>query len=214
MKKIKYFLSVMLFSVLTLIFIKNANADVIVITVKRPNHIGHTSIISQDKNGKWFYFYWGNEVAYAAEVPNEYMKNIDTLNEWFFINRKSFEKSSRFYAYGTYIKGDFTKSTEYYNDVVKNYKTWKYNFIFNNCSTVSQRALEKGILLNGKPFKSQIKYKLKEYIPFWSIFPHNYRKIIERNFIGTEHHAFPDWGKVTDEKILSLINGTYKSSKK
>ena len=61
MKKIKYFLSVMLFSVLTLIFIKNANADVIVITVKRPNHIGHTSIISQDKNGKWFYFYWGND---------------------------------------------------------------------------------------------------------------------------------------------------------
>ena len=68
--------------------------------------------------------------------------------------------------------------------------------------------------LNGKPFKSQMKYNLKEYIPFWSIFPHNYRKIIERNFIGTEHHAFPDWGKVTDEKILSLINGTYKSSKK
>ena len=191
MKKIKYFLSVMLFSVLTLIFIKNANADVIVITVKRPNHIGHTSIISQDKNGKWFYFYWGNEVAYAAEVPDEYMKNIDTLNKWFFINRKSFEKSSRFYAYGTYIKGDFTKSTEYYNDVVKNYKTWKYNFIFNNCSTVSQRALEKGILLNGKSFKSQMKYNLKAYIPFWSIFPHHYRTIITCIFICFYYHSLP-----------------------
>lgn len=190
------------------IFSQKAYADAVVINFKNPSHPGHMSVISQDKNGRWFYFYWGDKAAYEKEVPASCMKNIDTFNEWLYKVRKIEKQmpfSDGYFIHGTYIKGNFTKTTEFYREKIKNYKKSKYSLFFNNCAIVSRKALEKGILNNGKSFKSQIKYKLIDYIPFWGNHPDHYRKTIERSFVGTEHQAYPSWGIVTDEKVKKLM---------
>ena len=208
MKRFKSNLLIILSLFIPFIFSQKAYADAVVINFKNSSHPGHMSVISQDKNGKWFYFYWGDKAAYEKEVPVNCMKNIDTFNAWLYKVRKIEKQmpfSDGFFTRGTYIKGDFTKTTEYYRGKIKNYKKSKYSLFFNNCTVISRKALEKGILNNGKSFKSQIKYKLKDRIPFWDNHPDHYRKTIEKSFVGTEHQAQPSWGIVTDEKVKKLM---------
>lgn len=208
MKRFKFNLLIILCLFSPFIFSQKAYADAVVINSKKSSHPGHMSVISQDKNGKWFYFYWGNKAAYEKEVPESCMENIDKFNAWLYKVRKIEKQmpfSDGFFNFGTYIKGDFTKTTEFYREKVKSYKKSKYSLFFNNCAVVSRKALEKGVLNNGKSFKSQIKYKLKDRIPFWNNHPDNYRKTIERSFVGTKHHAHASWGIVTDEKVKKLI---------
>lgn len=209
MKRFKFNLLIILCLFMPFIFSQKAYADAVVINFKRSSSCpGHMSVISQDENGKWFYFYWGNKASYEKEVPANYMKNIDTFNEWLYKVRKIENQmpfSDGYFIFGTYIKGDFTKTTEYYRNEIKNYKKSKYSLFFNNCAVVSKKALEKGVLNNGKSFKSQIKHRLRNYIPFWDNHPDNYRKTIEKSFVGTEHQAHPSWGIVTDEKIKKLM---------
>lgn len=208
MRRFKFDLLIILCLFVPVFFNTKAYADAVVINYKSPSQPGHMSIISQDKSGKWFYFYWGNEAAYEKEVPENCMKNIDTFNAWLYKVRKVEKQmpfSNGYFVHGTYIKGDFTKTTEFYREKIKSYKKSKYSLFFNNCAIVSRKALEKGVLNNGKSFKSQIKYGLKNYIPFWDSHPDHYRKTIERSFIGTQHHTHPSWGTVTDEKVKKLM---------
>lgn len=208
MKRFKFNLLMILCLFMPFIFSQKAYADAVVINSKKSSSPGHMSVISQDKNGRWFYFYWGNKTAYEKEVPASCMENIDKFNAWLYKVRKIENQmpfSNGFFNFGTYIKGNFTKTTEFYREKVKSYKKSKYSLFFNNCAIISRKALEKGVLNNGKSFKSQIKYKLKDRIPFWNNHPDNYRKTIERSFVGTKHHAYPSWGIVTDEKVKKLI---------
>lgn len=208
MKRFKFNLLIILSLFMPFIFSTKAYADAVVINFKKPSRPGHMSVISQDKNGKWFYFYWGNNAAYEKEVPANCMKNIDTFNAWLYKVRKIEKQmpfSNGYFIHGTYIKGDFTKTTEFYKEKIKSYKKSKYSLFFNNCTVVSRKALEKGVLTNGKPFKSQIKYRLRNYIPFWDNHPDHYRKTIEKSFVGTNHQAYPSWGIVTDKKVKNLM---------
>lgn len=216
MKKFRFNLFLILFLFVPFVFSPKAHADAVVINFKKPSCPGHMSVISQDKNGKWFYFYWGNKAAYEKEVPENCMENIDKFNSWLYKVRKIENQmpfSDGYFTCGTYIKGDFSKTTEFYRKKIKNYENSKYSIFFNNCTVISKKALEKGILNNSKPFKSQIKYKLKNYIPFWDNHPNHYRETIERSFIGTEHHAHPSWGTVTNKKIKQLMQEPASSLK-
>lgn len=213
MKNFKLLNFFLVFAIIAGLFSNKVSADAIVITTQRPHNFGHTSIISQDENGKWFYFFWGIKSAYKKEVPAEDIKNINTFNNWLYDvrrNKGEMKNSCGFYAHGIYIKGDFTQTTKYYSDKIKNYKIWKYFLGLNFCSVVSRRALEKGILPDGTSFKSHMKYTKADYIPFYDDFPHHYRRLIERSFKGTEYEAHSNWGKVTDEKIIDMINGNKK----
>ncbi len=66
-----------------------------------------------------------------------------------------------------------------------------------------------GILEDNKPFKNQLSYNFKNYfIPFYNVFPHNYRRLIERSFMGTKYNTHEEnWGNVTDENIIELSKG-------
>jgi len=60
MKKFKFFnflLFFVLFAIGNLITATPAKADTILITMKGDRGTGHTSIISQDENGEWHYFF-------------------------------------------------------------------------------------------------------------------------------------------------------------
>ena len=78
MKRFKFNLLIILSLFMPFIFSAKAYADAVVINFKKPSRPGHMSVISQDKNGRWFYFYWGNNAAYEKEVPANCMKNINT----------------------------------------------------------------------------------------------------------------------------------------
>lgn len=62
MKKFKFFnflLFFVLFAIGNLITATSAKADTILITMEGDRGTGHTSIISQDENGEWHYFFLG-----------------------------------------------------------------------------------------------------------------------------------------------------------
>ena len=185
------------------VFMGQANADAVIVTSRAPGTLGHTSVISQDKDGRWYYFYWGHRISYERQVPDKYMENIDTFNEWMLQQKNEdnkLKKITSHYAYGIYVKGDFTKATEYYSNKIKNYSPYTYFLGLQLCSVVSRKALNKGILPDGKPFTKQLKYILKDYIPLYDVFPDNYRKLIERSFRGTEYEGPADWGDIKNPK--------------
>lgn len=97
-----------------------ADAVVITTSLRSVRGSGHTSILVQDNLGKWHYFFWGDFFAYLKEVPAEAIENLETFNSWLSDAVKSMPTSHSRYAFGTRIKGDFSKSYLYYKDLVGN----------------------------------------------------------------------------------------------
>ena len=210
MKKFKFFnflLFFVLFTVSTLMTAPPAKADAILITMKGDRGTGHTSIISQDKNGEWHYFFWGDKEAFDDTVPPNAMENINKFNEWLFSKRKEHPGIPSYYTRATYIYGDFIKSTQYYQEQVENHKIIGYRMMRNPCSVVSSQALNYGILPNGETFQDLINAHrgILDWLPFYDYFPVNLHNLIDRAIKGTEHEGPTDWGKVTLEKILGRI---------
>ncbi|MDD4048998.1 MAG: hypothetical protein PHI90_09320 [Clostridia bacterium] len=117
--------------------------------------LGHTSVIVQDKNGDWFYYYWGNENAVLEKVTDlSALENLNNLNTWL----KS-DKGARYYYGGeytdaTYIKGDFSESYQYFKELVQAYdnagggSNKTYGLMF-NCADTSRHGIAKGVLSDG-----------------------------------------------------------------
>lgn len=221
MKKFKFLLFFVLFTVSTLMTAPPAKADAILITMKGDRGTGHTSIISQDENGKWHYFFWGDKKAFDDTVPPNAMENINKFNEWLFSKRKEHPGIPSYYTRATYIYGDFIKSTQYYQSQVTNHecnkqsqgpadKSIKYNILLNPCSVVSSQALNHGILPNGETFQDLINAHrgILDWLPFYDYFPVNLHNLVDRALKEYDPYKkwwSTDWGKVTLEKILGRI---------
>lgn len=210
MKKFKFFnflLFFVLFAIGNLITATPAKADTILITMKGDRGTGHASIISQDENGEWHYFFWGDKKAFDDVVPEYAMKDINSFNVWLLSKKLERPNIPSYYTRATYIYGDFTKSTQYYQEQVKNHKTIGYYIMPNPCSVVSNQALNYGILSNGENFQDLIDTNrgILDWLPFYDYFPVNLHNLVDRAIKGTEHEGPKDWGKVTHKKILGRI---------
>ena len=120
----------------------------------------------QDEHGNWFYFYWGPAPEYEADpdlwklstgVPNgayyvQYTTNVSSqvnlrttsgviavVDEMF----KDEERNrSSLITHTVYIEGDFQKTHQYLQTLMKNgISSEKYNLILNNCVQKSMYAL-------------------------------------------------------------------------
>lgn len=216
------FLSLLLFfvSLITSIAItaNPVEADAILITMKGDKGTGHTSIISQDNEGKWHYFFWGDKIAFDDIVPEYAMKNINTFNDWLWKVRKNNPKRQKipsYYTRATYILGDFSQTTIYYQNQVKNHSIFKYYWMLNFCSVVSNKALSFGVLRNGVKFPDFINSQrtLLEWAPFYDYYPVNLHNLIDKSIKDTRNEGKPNWGKVTNKKILINMSrgGNYSS---
>ena len=212
-----------------------AKADAILITSKGDKGTGHTSVISQDKAGNWHYFFWGINIAYEATVPLKKVENIDRFNQWLYEWKDPIKgatqiyrtrdgamtgfkpsKTQTYYTRGTYIKGDFSETTEYYTEQINSFSKLRYYAGLNFCSVVSRQALEKGKLIDGTLFKDLTEtYKnVCDRIPFYLDFPVNYHNLVDRSVKGTVYEGNPEWGDIhnPDVKRFMLNGGTGSSS--
>ncbi|AZS13822.1 carbohydrate-binding protein [Paenibacillus lutimineralis] len=138
--------------------------DAIIIT--NPNLAfkqGHTSAIIQDKDGKWYYFYWGDQNVHLVEVDSvDALNSLEDFNFWA-SNKKIKDKKGNLiglagfgdggYKSSTYIKGDFNESVVKANKIYKahsdNAVNKDYNVATKNCLQVTESVLDEGMLANG-----------------------------------------------------------------
>ncbi|WP_407422221.1 hypothetical protein [Methanobrevibacter sp.] len=138
---------------------------------------GHTSIITQDtRDGKWYYFYWGDKATYFVEVPWEdgAMGSLENFNSW--LNKQDLPYSTKNYTSATFVEGDFNASVDYFKDLVagttieKGYRmevgrydkptmeyyqiNKSYSLLKANCLQMSMKGFYKGTLKNGTSVKS------------------------------------------------------------
>ncbi|MDR1687772.1 MAG: hypothetical protein LBS21_04070, partial [Clostridiales bacterium] len=117
---------------------------------------GHSSLLIQDENDEWFYFFFSIDAALLNEVTripkmgentqeisanNEksiinLMENLDNFNQFFGLANDPTNKNER-YTSATYISGDFTESLEFAKRIVNKEEPIKctrkiFNFLFNN----------------------------------------------------------------------------------
>lgn len=142
------------------LYVDPSGRDAIIITdTHAVQGFGHTSIIIQDKNENWYYFYWSNDKAILQQVddPNV-LKDIQSFNKWV---RENTNYDGN-YDESIYVKGDFDKSYNEAYTAVKKYEPGtftldNYNLIFNNCSQMSYKLLDYGTLDNGLSFSSVVR---------------------------------------------------------
>ena len=103
---------------------------------------GHTGLLLQDSEGRWWHFYWGNNRSGkkgkkgdgAILLPYSGLTNLASINVFYYRNyRNKYEDM-------IYFKGDFSKSVEY----AKKLNSKNYSLITNNCMQVSTDVLRKG----------------------------------------------------------------------
>ena len=72
---------------------------------------GHTSLLLQDRNGKWWYFYWGTDDIQLLFINRVGLADV---NRWLAGKNKWKEEFySNKYDFSCLIKGDFTNSIHY-----------------------------------------------------------------------------------------------------
>ncbi|MBQ4629819.1 MAG: RHS repeat-associated core domain-containing protein, partial [Clostridia bacterium] len=181
-------------------FVDNSGLDAVVITSDNAAgssgiYAGHTSVIVQDKNGDWYYYYWGDEAAYLEKVSDNVMRSFASFNNWLSkeIDIGDLKNSTNNYTAATYIKGDFSKSYDYFYNLVKNADVgtkqkfggpivgyveqsgnFDYSLFSKNCVTTSIEGLHKGTLSNGKSYG--------EVLPYRTIIPKLYKNAVRKVF--------------------------------
>ena len=108
------------------------------------HNLGHTGLLIQDSDGKWYHFYWGADgtgksgksgVSPRVEYLDGKFSNLNDLNK--VLNSTGCYKGR--YENGIYFDGDFSKSLEYAQSINAN-----YDLLTNNCMQVSIDVLSKG----------------------------------------------------------------------
>ena len=108
------------------------------------HNLGHTGLLIQDSDGKWYHFYWGADgtgksgksgVSPRVEYLDGKFSNLNELNN--VLNSTGCYKGR--YENGIYFDGDFSKSLEYAQSINAN-----YDLLTNNCMQVSIDVLSKG----------------------------------------------------------------------
>ncbi len=125
---------------------------------------GHTGLLLQDSDGYWYLFSWGttrpNKALTGADTPvidskqvfqklGKYNFDLNNLYDdvtQYLSSTKENKNLSQGLTGVIYFEGDFTKSIEYIESLVKTLSTnnEQYNLYDNNCLQVSMEALDKG----------------------------------------------------------------------
>ena len=212
--------------------------DAILITASHAAGIGivnagHTSILTQDtRDGKWHYFYWGNEATYFVEVPweNGAMDSLDNFNDW--LDKQDLPYSTKNYTSATFVEGNFNASVDYFNNLVANtridsgYKvgTGKYDkpttmeyyqintaysLINANCLQMSMKGFDKGTLNDGTSVKSFMKGQLNK-TKLGDIVPNVAEKVFNELFFNRRFTRDAAKNDVTWESLYGSPSSKYK----
>lgn len=120
--------------------------------------LGHTSLLIQDNDNNWYYFYWGDKnVQYINIDDPEALNSLGNLNEWGKKNNKIAGFGGDGYTGSTYVQGDFTNSHEeaiklrdiHQPEYTGDDKNPDYFFAGNSCLLKSMELLSLGVLYNG-----------------------------------------------------------------
>jgi RHS repeat-associated protein len=136
---------------------------------------GHSSLLIENANGVWGYFYFAINAVTFAPVAPEAMSSLESFNEWTQYMAGKENKEYPPYDSSVYIKGDFTSA---YSEAARlkddnEFKEWitvqekllgiiaknpfvdmftntadnkEYHLLFNNCATASWNLLKMGFL--------------------------------------------------------------------
>jgi RHS repeat-associated protein len=162
------------------------------------NTIEHMSLLIQDSNGDWNYFFYGNQVYYDKITDPHAMDSLDNLNQYLRENNSSYGKlylnnDKKVYTRSVYIEGDFTDTEAAAKKLVSKYmstyydkkkKEYVYNddykLLSNNCTTNSIDILLKGNLPGEITIK---KYFFKHgYLSRIGVLPNHNMSVLETMF--------------------------------
>lgn len=154
-------------------FIDPTGNDAVIITAKWGAFGGgHTSLLLQNETGDWFYTFYGNEKVISVQVDSQAMESLTNLNDWLQQDESSIQYYDKKYTSSTYIKGDFTSSLYYMNDLAQRYSdkydssnNGDYNLFINNCVEVSWRALQEGFLTDSTKIGNFVQSYPNDLIP-------------------------------------------------
>ena len=126
--------------------------------------------IVPDRNGDWYFFYWGEIVLLEKITDSNALLSRDAFNKYLVEN--SLNSSGNDYDETAYIRGDFSATYDYYkalvdnydenyadgsrsvNKVIMNVNNAEYNLFTNNCTQNTMKGFYKGVLADGTTVKS------------------------------------------------------------
>ncbi|MEB3104064.1 RHS repeat-associated core domain-containing protein, partial [Ferviditalea candida] len=158
-------------------YVDPSGHDAIIITASAAaSRLGHTSVIFQNANGDWYYTYWGDKTVLSMKVDTSALISLNNFNAWLdnkenFNTANEFEGSTHGYTSSTYIKGNFTNSLEYFEDLKRTYDkidqdgvTTGYRLLYNNCLQQELIALKKGKTNDGRPISDFLTATATKYV--------------------------------------------------
>jgi RHS repeat-associated protein len=123
---------------------------------------GHSSTIMQDKDGVWWYCYWGDKEAVYVTIPDEWTYSLDDINSYLRGNIGEAKYSGKYTSF-VYVEGDFTKGLSWYKGEIdkagtmgNNNKNSMYSVLDYNCSQTSTKAMSMGVLSDGYAFSNYL----------------------------------------------------------
>lgn len=131
--------------------------------------LGHTSLLLEDNDGVWYYFYWGPEAGtiplrtqakvMTIRVPVTFQQNgmldLDELNRT--LNKNGGAIYGRTYNMATRYTGDYSKSVNYAKLLRKTYEDSllsglpAYGVLFSNCMQASAAVMQASNPIVEKP---------------------------------------------------------------
>ena len=121
----------------------------------------HTSVLFQNENGTWYYFYWGLDGCYLTEINKDKMFSLAQLSGHLrekgvigsfgenFLGWDMFGLIGKNYDNSCYIEGDFSAAYDFFKDKSDNFNPWQYDLFTENCSAVVFDGISLGILKDG-----------------------------------------------------------------
>ena len=181
-------------------FVDPSGEDAIVLTNEDAVYgFGHMGVLVQDCYGTWVYFSCGNGyVQWEAVYDFDNIPDLKTFSDKYY--------GGGTYTASTYIKGDFCDSCnyyfEYFNDNVDDNNP-NYNVVFNNCSQVVMRGLNKGYLCDGTSVGEFTGY-------YGGAIPNSTMKFMRETFFNDAFN-YSSYRKQLNDQIWEAAKGVWRS---
>lgn len=161
---------------------------------------GHTSILTQDtRDGRWYYFYWGDKAIYFVEVPwkDGAMESLDDFNNW--LDKQDLPYSTKNYTSATFVEGDFNGSVDYFKDLLDA-----------NCLQMTLNGFYKGNLKDGTNIGSFMDGQLGKTFMADTI-PNFAEDVFSQLFFNRRFTRAAAKNDVTWEALYGSPKGLYKN---
>lgn len=158
---------------------------------------GHIGILIQDENENWCYFSNGKGYVQFSLVPDEYLTDMNKFSKGFY--------GGGVYTDSVYIKGDFSKSLDYYKDYYEKNKkdnNANYNPLINNCAQVVYNGLKLGELQDGTNIG-----KYMNYLP--GIIPPKFQIDKYKRIFFNNAFTYENYHKQVNEQLWKVRHGKW-----